>query len=84
MVKDAPTPQDAFFQYYQSGNAPWEIDQPQPEVIKMVEKGIFHGELLDVGCGTAENTIYIANHTNNVNITAIDLVNSFDSFFFGT
>ncbi|CAF1297287.1 unnamed protein product [Rotaria sordida] len=37
-----------------------------PAVIKLVEQGNFHGEILDVGCGLGDNIIYIVTHTNNV------------------
>jgi len=67
-------PEEVF--YYLSGthDSPWELDRPQSVIIKLVEKGIFHGEVLDIGCGIGDNAIYIATHTNNVNMTAIDLV----------
>jgi ubiquinone/menaquinone biosynthesis C-methylase UbiE len=73
---DEAPPQDVFHRLSGTGEGLWEIDRPQSVIIKLVEQGIFHGELLDVGCGIADNAIYIASHTNNVNITAIDLVNS--------
>jgi cyclopropane fatty-acyl-phospholipid synthase-like methyltransferase len=37
---------------------------------------ILEDEVLDIGCGIADNAIYIARHANNVNITSIDMVNS--------
>jgi 2-polyprenyl-3-methyl-5-hydroxy-6-metoxy-1,4-benzoquinol methylase len=74
--KDEAPPQELFFRISGTGEGNWEINRPQPAIIKLVEQGIFHGEVLDIGCGIGDNAIYIASHTNDVNITAIDLVNS--------
>jgi ubiquinone/menaquinone biosynthesis C-methylase UbiE len=49
-------------------------------IVKLVEQGVFQGEILDIGCGIADNAIYIANHVKNIHITAIDLVCLFFSF----
>ena len=75
-AEDKAPPQEMFFQLSGTGDAPWETGRAQPTIIKLVEKGFFHGEVIDVGCGIADNTIYIANHANNVNVTAIDMVMS--------
>ncbi len=74
--EDAAPPQNLFFRLSGAGDSPWEIGRPQPVIIKLVEQGVFQGEVLDIGCGIADNAIYIARHTNNVNITSIDMVNS--------
>jgi SAM-dependent methyltransferase len=68
-------PAEKFFRFSENGNGPWEIDRPQSVIVKLVEKGIFNGEVLDIGCGIADNAIYIVQHANNVNLTGIDLVN---------
>jgi 2-polyprenyl-3-methyl-5-hydroxy-6-metoxy-1,4-benzoquinol methylase len=73
--KDEAPPQELFFRLSETGDCPWEIGRPQPTIIKLVEHGIFNGEVLDIGCGIAENAIYIARHAPNVNVTGIDLVN---------
>ncbi|CAF1313858.1 unnamed protein product [Rotaria sp. Silwood1] len=72
--KDEGSPQELFFRISGTGEGHWETERPQPAIIKLVEQGIFHCEILDVGCGIGDNAIYIASHANNVNITAIDLV----------
>lgn len=42
------------------GSPPWEIGLPQPAVTALVEEGRFTGEVLDVGCGTGENSLFLA------------------------
>ncbi len=74
--KDEGSPQELFFRISGTREGHWETDRPQPTIIKLVEQGVFHGQVLDIGCGIADNAIYIVTHTNNVNITVIDLVNS--------
>jgi SAM-dependent methyltransferase len=73
--KDEGLTPDRFFRFSENGNAPWEIARPQSVIIKLVEKNIFSGEVLDIGCGIADNAIYIVQHANNINYTGIDLVN---------
>ena len=51
--------QDLFKQMYQ-GQAPWDIGRPQPAIIKLAEAGQVRGSVLDVGCGTGENVLYLA------------------------
>src|SRR5271157_4835638 len=48
-----------FEQAYQ-GQAPWDTGQPQPAIIKLAEAGQIRGSVLDVGCGTGENLLYLA------------------------
>ncbi|CAF3406381.1 unnamed protein product [Rotaria socialis] len=71
---DDEVPQTFFFSTSGTGNGVWEINRPQTAITKLVEQGIFHGEVLDIGCGIGDNAIYIGKHTNNVSITATDLV----------
>lgn len=40
--------------------APWDIGRPQPAVVRVVADGGFTGTVLDVGCGTGENSLHIA------------------------
>ena len=47
---------------YAEGIPPWQIDRPQPEVIQLLENGKFESPVLDLGCGTGDNTIELARH----------------------
>ena len=71
---DKGPPQEFFLHKSGTGDASWELNRPQKVIVQLVQRGIFHGEILDIGCGIADNAIYIAGHVKNVNITGIDLV----------
>jgi ubiquinone/menaquinone biosynthesis C-methylase UbiE len=47
---------------YAKGIPPWQIDRPQPEVLQLIEQGKFESPVLDLGCGTGDNTIELARH----------------------
>ena len=51
-----------FAEMYAEGIPPWQIDRPQPEVIRLIEQGKFESPVLDLGCGTGDNTIELARH----------------------
>jgi SAM-dependent methyltransferase len=44
---------------YRGGPAPWDIGRPQQAVVRVASAGGFVGSVLDAGCGTGENTLYI-------------------------
>jgi SAM-dependent methyltransferase len=48
-----------FEEMYQ-GQAPWDIGKPQPVFVELEESGAIRGSVLDVGCGTGENVLYLA------------------------
>ncbi|WP_433724328.1 class I SAM-dependent methyltransferase [Nocardia sp. CA-129566] len=45
---------------YHDGPAPWDIDRPQPAIVRVASAGGFTGAVLDAGCGTGENALYVA------------------------
>lgn len=51
--------QQRFEEMYQS-EAPWDTGRPQPAIIQLAERGQIRGSVLDVGCGTGENVLYLA------------------------
>jgi SAM-dependent methyltransferase len=57
---------------------PWSIGAPQPELAALIERGKFHGDVLDVGCGEAAISLTLAErgYTTvglDLSPTAIDL-----------
>ena len=50
---------ELFEQMYQD-QAPWDTGRPQPAIIRLAEAGQIRGSVLDVGCGTGENVLYLA------------------------
>ena len=40
---------------------PWDIGRPQGEIIRLAEDGEIQGAVLDAGCGTGENALFLAN-----------------------
>ncbi len=45
---------------YRDGTAPWDVGAPQPEIVRLAEEGEIVGDVLDAGCGTGENALYLA------------------------
>jgi SAM-dependent methyltransferase len=45
---------------YRSGEPPWDIGRPQPAVVRLAERGVISGDVIDIGCGTGENAMYLA------------------------
>lgn len=39
---------------------PWSLGEPQPELAALIEQGKVHGDVLDVGCGEAAVSLYLA------------------------
>ncbi|CAF0769258.1 unnamed protein product [Didymodactylos carnosus] len=69
---DRAPPQELFFRI-SGASAMWELNRPQAEILELVEEGLFHGNVLDIGCGLGDNAICIATHTN-ANVVAVDMV----------
>ncbi len=51
---------------------PWDIGRPQPAFVGLVQAGELTGNnVLDVGCGTGENALYLAQ--NGFSVVGVDL-----------
>jgi SAM-dependent methyltransferase len=48
-----------FDEAYLAGAPPWDIGAPQPEVVRLEESGEIVGSVLDAGCGTGENALFL-------------------------
>src|SRR2546427_923934 len=44
------------------GIPPWDIGRSQPAIMRLAETGQITGLVLDIGCGTGENVLYLAEH----------------------
>lgn len=55
-----------FFNAAYTGTPPWDIGRPQREFVKLAEAGEIQGSVLDVGCGTGENALYLADLGHDV------------------
>ena len=52
-------PEGGFNQAH-DGVPPWDIDRPQPAFVELAQAGEVRGSVLDAGCGTGENALYLA------------------------
>ena len=51
---------------------PWDVGRPQPAFVELVKGGELNsGSVLDVGCGTGENALYLSG--NGFSVTGVDL-----------
>lgn len=49
------------------GAAPWEIGRPQPAFVSLAQSRQIRDPVLDIGCGTGENALYLASLGLDVN-----------------
>ncbi len=58
---------------YVSGDAPWDVGHPSTELVRIVEQTdeLPRGRLLELGCGTGTNAVYLAR--NGFDVTGVDI-----------
>ncbi len=56
---------DLFEEAYH-GTPPWDIGRAQREVMALEESGQITGDVLDVGCGTGENALFLAGRGHTI------------------
>lgn len=62
---------DRFVQAYE-GTPPWDIGRPQPAFVALADAGAIAGPVLDAGCGTGENALFLAGR--GLDVLGIDAV----------
>ncbi len=55
---------------YRTGVPPWDIGRPQPAIVRLAEQGLIAGRVIDLGCGTGENALYLA--SRGVTVVGVD------------
>jgi SAM-dependent methyltransferase len=60
------SPEDGFDEAY-AGTPPWDIGRPQSAIRSLFETDAsFEGPILDLGCGTGENSLFLADRGHSV------------------
>ncbi|MDX8047903.1 class I SAM-dependent methyltransferase [Lentzea sp. BCCO 10_0798] len=54
-----------------NNGVPWDIGAPQPVVVAWEAAGRFRGHVLDAGCGTGDNALFLASQGHQV--TGVDI-----------
>lgn len=56
-------PAEHWDERYRAGDAPWDMRRPEPRLTELVERlTVPRGVALDLGCGTGDNAMWLAEH----------------------
>ncbi len=56
--------------YREASPPPWDIGRPQPVVVRLADEGVFQSRIIDIGCGTGENALFLAER--RLDVTGLD------------
>lgn len=48
----------------------WDTNRPQPAIVRLVDAGLITGRVLDLGCGTGDNALFLAER--GFSVTGVD------------
>jgi 2-polyprenyl-3-methyl-5-hydroxy-6-metoxy-1,4-benzoquinol methylase len=66
MTGELTTRPEGGFNQSSSRTSPWDIGRPQPAIVRLAQSGDIVGTVLDVGCGTGENALYLSSLGHDV------------------
>jgi hypothetical protein len=61
-----------FFDAAYEGAPAWEVGRPQDDIVRLHGRGGFKGDVLDVGCGSGANAVFLA--SKGLSVLGIDRV----------
>jgi SAM-dependent methyltransferase len=76
MAEQSFAPEDVNFEEFYQGESPfgdkmpWDIGRAQPILVAAVDSGQVTGEVLDIGCGLGDNSIFLA--SRGFHVTGVD------------
>ena len=70
LTADVTTRPEGEFNQSANSTSPWDIGRPQPAIVRLAQSKHIVGTVLDVGCGTGDNALYLS--SLGLDVCAID------------